>query len=228
MLDPALVDLVKKAKSNLYKSEHRHVLAYLQSRGLTISVLQEFGIGYHVGYSAYDKWHDRVIIPVHDVFGHLVGFQARAMFDYKAAKVGKFVNNTGLMKSDHCFGANIILPECIRTGWVSVAEGPMDVMAARVMGIPTVACMGASISQKQMFILACFVQSVITLANSDDAGSRMLETVELEAQNFELGHVALKMGKFGRGIKDVNNLLELVGPVKGGDALRKGILSCLK
>ena len=216
-------EMIRDAKASLFNPRHADKLAYLtEQRGFTLSAIHEFELGYHEGNGSYDRWRDRILIPVRDVFGKLVGYQGRAMFDFKEAGVGKFINNTGLVKSAHLYGGHLTLPSV--HNWLAVVEGPMDVIACRVLGIPAVAIMGSTVSERQMFIIASFVEHVVTLANSDDAGSKMLSSVEIECEKFGLRHVPLIISSVVKGAKDVDDVLVAKGLRKARRLLRRKII----
>src|SRR5918912_2134037 len=154
---------------------------YLAGRGLEEQVLREFRIGYapsawdRVSLAAqrdgfrpeelaaaglgqrgrqggiYDRFRGRIIFPLADARGRVLGFGARAL---RASQQPKYLNtseNELYHKRRQLFGLDRARGAATRTGRVVVVEGYTDVLALHQVGIPeAVAIMGTALTQEQL------------------------------------------------------------------------------
>lgn len=155
--------------------------AYLAERGLREEVLRAFRVGYapsawdrvvtgaqRDGYrpeeivaaglgqrgrqgGIYDRFRGRIIFPLADARGRVLGFGARAL---RASQQPKYLNtseNELYHKRRQLFGLDRARGAATRTGRVVVVEGYTDVLALHQVGIPeAVAIMGTALTQEQL------------------------------------------------------------------------------
>ncbi|RPI43238.1 MAG: DNA primase, partial [Betaproteobacteria bacterium] len=173
-LGEVLITAARFYKEQLKRSEA--AIAYLKRRGVTGDIAARFGLGYapsgwqslaeaFPGYSTsaqlkdaglvidaengrrYDRFRDRIMFPITDQRGNIIGFGGRAFGD--AAQDGpKYLNSpeTALFqKGQELFGL-FQARQAIRThGRVVIVEGYMDVVALHQHGIDfAVATLGTS------------------------------------------------------------------------------------
>jgi DNA primase len=149
-----------------------------------------------VSYSAknakpYDFYRNRLMIPIHDVFGRLVGFGGRAMDDYPP----KYKNSRESQlfdKSSLLFGLHRAKDAMRRGGPAIVVEGYMDALMLWQFGFHTaVACMGTALSKQHLATLSNFTSQVILLFDGDSAGQKAnLSTV---ANALEIADLNIKV-----------------------------------
>lgn len=157
--------------------------AYLAARGLTPETVERFGLGYsplawhalldHLrrqGFTleelqaaglvvvredgtAFDRFRGRLMIPIRDPQGHVIGFGARALGDEEP----KYLNSpqTALFdKSAVLFALDLARPEIRRTGVAVIVEGYFDAIMAHQAGFANVvAAMGTSLREAQLRLL---------------------------------------------------------------------------
>ncbi len=121
---------------------------YLQGRGykpddlLTAGLIIEREGGGH-----YDRFRGRLIIPIRDERGGVVGFGARALDDSPP----KYINSPqtpAFDKSTLLFGLDLAKGTIRREGLAVIAEGYMDVLTAHQHGITNVvASMGTALTE---------------------------------------------------------------------------------
>ena len=75
---------------------------YLAGRGITPEIIEKFSIGVSLpGYtSLYDKFRGRVMIPIEDARGHVVGFGGRIL--QNNAEAAKYMNTANGLINVHC------------------------------------------------------------------------------------------------------------------------------
>ena len=158
---------------------------YLASRGLSEEVLAEFRVGYspsawdrmilgarRSGYSEeeliaaglaqrgrggglYDRFRGRIMFPLADARGRVLGFGARQMGEGRGPKYLNTSENDLYHKGRQLFGIDIARKEAMKSGRFVVVEGYTDVLALHQAGIrESVAIMGTALTQEQLAELA--------------------------------------------------------------------------
>jgi DNA primase len=158
---------------------------YLASRGLSKEVLAEFRVGYspsawdrmmlgarQSGYTEeeliaaglaqrgrggglYDRFRGRIMFPLADSRGRVLGFGARQMGEGRGPKYLNTSENDLYHKGRQLFGIDIARKEAMKTARFVVVEGYTDVLALHQVGIrEAVAIMGTALTQEQLAELA--------------------------------------------------------------------------
>ncbi len=129
-------------------------------------VKREKGDGY------YDRFRNRVMFPIKDAHGRVVGFGGRAMGDASP----KYLN-TGetewFNKRQLLYALDIALPVIRKERQAIVVEGYMDAISMHAAGLQqTVASLGTAFSEQQARLLAKIADSVCFAYDSDAAGQQ--------------------------------------------------------
>lgn len=174
---------------------------YVEARGLTDETVVRFELGYsppgwertythftdqgsrvedlleaglvieREGGGAYDRFRDRLMIPIRDGRGRVIGFGARTL---DPDDVPKYLNSprTSLFdKSKTLFGLDMARPAIRRADRVVVVEGYMDVMQAHQAGHENVvAQMGTALTDTQLRQLCRYSKRIILALDPDAAG----------------------------------------------------------
>ena len=123
-----------------------------------------------------DKYWDRLIIPIHDESGLLIGFAGRDLSLEQTKKTAKWINpaNTPLYKKDKVWFALHRAKDHIRkSGEAWILEGYNDVIAWHKGDITnTIAPCGTSITDSQIRILKRYCSKVIFCFDPDIAGTK--------------------------------------------------------
>ncbi len=176
--------------------------AYLTGRGFTPDELVRAGLLVErEDGSTYDRFRDRLMIPIRDPHGATVGFGARTL---DADGVPKYINSpqTPLFdKGRLLFGLDMARDAIRREDCVVVVEGYMDVMQAHQAGFGNVvAQMGTALTEAQVRLLKRHTRRLILALDPDAAGVqatlRGLE-VAREAMDRELTPVFNPRGLVG-------------------------------
>ena len=173
-------------------------LGYLQRRGLSKQTLTRFGLGFapdswdaliramtQLGYDKrdlldaglavsnkdgriYDRFRNRVMFPIIDVRGNVIGFGGRVMDD----STPKYLNSPDTPvynKSRNVFALNIA--KTSKAGRVILTEGYMDTIALHQAGFDSaVASLGTSLTAEHAQLLARYFQQAVIAYDSDGAG----------------------------------------------------------
>ena len=145
------------------------------------------------GGGFYDKFRNRLMFPIVDVGGRIIGFGGRTLGDDPA----KYMNSpaTLLFDKSHClYGLNQARHAIGQTGTAVVVEGYTDVIMAHQFGIENVvATLGTSLTSGHAHLLRRFAKRIILLFDSDVAGraaaERALEVCLAEKIDIRLAFV---------------------------------------
>ncbi len=183
----------------LYRPEGRVALEYYHRRGYTDATIKHFGLGFAPpewdylikglrakGFKdeelvaaflaargrnggVYDVFRNRVMIPIIDIRGNVVGFGGRVLDDTKP----KYINTESTLafsKSRNLFALNFAKNEGRE---LNLCEGYMDVIAMHQAGFPnTVAALGTSFPEEQMQLIARYADKINLIFDADGAGQK--------------------------------------------------------
>lgn len=140
--------------------DHNH--AYLAERGIARETAESFGVGFFPGKGSMAG---RVVIPIHNKVGELVGYAGRAIdkTDPKyrlPAGFHKALELYSLHRAMQSGGANVAV----------VVEGFFDCMKVWQAGFPAVALMGCSLSAPQEELLVSHFSAAWLMLDGDEAG----------------------------------------------------------
>lgn len=153
------------------------LLNYLKQQGFDVTTLQKAGLVNRSHRGPGDMFRGRLMIPLMDAMGQVIGFTGRLLQDIPNAP--KYLNTpqTPLYdKSRHVFGLHLAKQAIRNEGYVVVVEGNMDVVASHQAGVKNVvATAGTAITTMHLKALGRFVDDVRLAFDQDDAGIRAAE-----------------------------------------------------
>lgn len=155
---------------------------HLRGRGFTDAELVGAGLVGQGQRGHYDRFRGRLLWPIRDSTGDVLGFGARKIFDDDRIEA-KYLNTpeTSLYKkSQVLYGIDLARREIARTKQAVVVEGYTDVMACHVAGVTTaVASCGTAFGEEHGKILRRFLLDhdefrgeIIFTFDGDDAGQK--------------------------------------------------------
>lgn len=120
----------------------------------------------------YDKYWHRIIYPIHDINGLLVGFAGRDIFgDKKAAKWINPPESELYQKNKIWFGLNRAKQSIVKTNEAYIVEGYNDVIAFHTNNVDnTIASCGTAITTTQIKILKKYCSIINFVFDDDKAG----------------------------------------------------------
>jgi DNA primase len=197
---------------------------YLAERGLERETLSEFEVGYapsawdrvltnalRSGYREqeladagliqkgrrdgyYDRFRGRIMFPLRDARGRVLGFGARAMRDNQQPKYVNSPEGPVYHKGGSLFGLNLARPHATRSEQVIVVEGYTDVLALHQAGIKnSVASMGTALTEEQVAELARVGRSVMLAFDADSSGQEAMLRVQRAAGRRHLDLKVLRL-----------------------------------
>ncbi len=189
---------------------------YLLKKGVPLDVAMEAGVvDGREGRKPVDMFRGRLLFPVHNARGQVVGFGGRLLGEELKivnAPQAKYYNspeNVFFKKGDILFHLHHAGRAAKRTGQVVLAEGYMDVMAFHRANITeAVAGMGTALTDKQIALLAAVAPRTVLAYDQDNAGQTALHksAVALLQKGANVHVLSLEEGK------DPDEYLSLKGP----------------
>jgi DNA primase len=190
-------------RAQLDTPEGARARAYLASRRFDAHTMERFGFGFAPGgrqalkaalkqfdeamlieaglriavddKEPYDRFRDRLTMPIHDARGRVIGFAARIL-DAEKKDAPKYINSpdTPLFdKGRTLFNLHRAGPASRQSGRIVVVEGQMDCIALAAAGIAeAVAPMGTALTERQLEMLWRLVETPILCFDGDAAGQR--------------------------------------------------------
>jgi DNA primase len=168
----------------------------------------------------YDRFRARIMFPLGDTRGRVLGFGARALREEQKPKYLNTSDNDVYHKGRHLYGADLARAHAARAGSVILCEGYTDVIALHQAGMPnTVGLMGTALTPEQVGELARMATTVLLALDADTAGQEaMLRASQLAARRrLELRVVSLPGGM------DPAELVQREGPEGIAAAVAKSV-----
>lgn len=147
--------------------------------------------------NVYDRFRNRLMIPIHDDRGRVVGFGARALAPDDEPKYLNSPQTPLFDKSQTLFGLNHAKTAIRDTETAVIVEGYMDVIQAHQAGYENVvAQMGTAMTESQLNLIAPrYAKNIIMALDSDDAGQnatrRSLEVARNALQADYMGKMSV-------------------------------------
>jgi len=144
---------------------------YLTEKGYTESELLEAGliVATEEG-KTHDRFRNRLLFPIKDTRGHIIGFGGRVLDD----SLPKYLNSpqTPIFdKSSSLYGINLAAPAIRQQNLAVIVEGYTDVITAHQNGFSNVvASMGTSITERQVSSLKRLTRNMVLALDADAAG----------------------------------------------------------
>jgi DNA primase len=165
-------ETIKRFGLGYSNDEWQGVINYLRKKGYKNDFLLEAGLVSKSEKSGnvYDKFRNRVMFPVFDVRGKVIGFGGRVLDDSKP----KYLNSPETMvfqKGINLYGLNFAVKNKLQEDYIIIVEGYMDLIALHQYGITNaVASLGTALTVNQVRLLRRYVNKVIISYDADVAG----------------------------------------------------------
>ena len=121
----------------------------------------------------FDRFRDRLMFPIIDVRGNIIGFGGRIM-NNKDADAAKYLNSPETLifnKRKNLFGLNYAKKSTL--GYLILVEGYMDAIALHQYGFDcAVASLGTSLTEEHATLISRYVEQVVLIYDADEAGQR--------------------------------------------------------
>ena len=146
---------------------------FARSKGFSELEIKQAGLSSNSSYRGLsDMFRGRLMIPLQDQQGRIIGFTARLLTEDKEAP--KYINTpqTPLYdKSRHIYGLHLAKESIRKGGYAVIAEGNLDVISSHQAGIrPVVATAGTALTEPHLKGLSRFTGDIRLSFDADKAG----------------------------------------------------------
>lgn len=142
---------------------------YLKNKGFEDGVIKASGMVTSVGE---DFFRDRIIIPIHNIFGKVIGFGGRLI--QSGSSLPKYINSPEtpiFKKGENLFGLWHAKSYIKEKKYVIMVEGYMDAILCYQFGFRnTVAPLGTSVTEEQLRKLKKFTNKLLLIFDGDEPG----------------------------------------------------------
>lgn len=149
------------------------LVVYAKSKGFTEAELKQTGLSaqaYRGG--TQDMFRGRIMIPLQDPQGRVIGFTARLLDD--DPKAPKYINTPQTIlydKSRHIYGLHLAKESIRKSKFVVMVEGNLDVIASHQAGVKqVVATAGTALTEPNLKALSRFTGDIRLAFDADKAG----------------------------------------------------------
>jgi DNA primase len=123
----------------------------------------------------FDRFRRRIMFPLCDLRGRVLGFGARALGEDQQPKYVNSADNDVYHKGRNLFGADVARAPAAKKGSVILAEGYTDVIALHQAGLRnTVGLMGTALTEEQVGELGRLASRVQLALDADSAGKEAM------------------------------------------------------
>ena len=151
------------------------MVRHLRAKGYTDEELKESGLVTvsKKNGNLFDRFRDRLMFPIIDVRGNVIGFGGRIM-NNKDPNAAKYLNSPETLifnKRKNLFGLNMAKKS--KLDYLILVEGYMDAIALHQHGFDcAVASLGTSLTEEHAVLLSKYTQQVVLIYDGDAAGQR--------------------------------------------------------
>lgn len=184
--------------------------SFLLKKGFELKDLVEWGLLVEKNNRIYDKFRNRLMFPIMDHQGEIVGFSGRAID--KNEKGPKYLNSPETPvynKSKLLYGLYQAKETVRKEDFAIIVEGNIDIISSYQAGVKNiVAPLGTALTEDQLKLLKRYCTKIYLSFDTDSAGQRaLLRSLEL-AEKVGLQTLAIDIGEY----QDVDEMI-----TSGGD-----------
>lgn len=178
-----------------YSKDWQGLLSHLKGLKYSESEMNSAGLLGEKNGRFYDAMAERLVFPIFDHIGKVVGFSGRALKDGSFAKYKNTQGTDIFNKSSVLFGINNLRKARIeKNNCAILVEGQMDVVALYQSGFTNaIATLGTAFNENHIKTISKFVDKIIICFDGDGAGKKAaIKSVEiLKKENFDIRVVTL-------------------------------------
>ena len=184
-LKKRLIDdkIIKEFEIGLSLNKRDLLLNLLKKKNFNNQTLVDSGLIMSSDSGMYDTYINRIMFPLYDTFGRIVGFSGRI---YNGESLSKYVNTKEtkiFKKGELLYNYHRAKNEVRHNNSIIIMEGFMDVIRAFTIGVKNVvASMGTAITKEQAILLKRLSPNIILCFDGDKAGLKATNACILELE----------------------------------------------
>ena len=165
-------DVIKNFNIGLSLSDSELCNA-LKAKGVKDDDIVSSGVAVQNGNNIYDIYKNRIMFPLYDLEGNVVGFSGRI---YNQKSESKYINTKEteiFKKGELLYNYHIAKKEARKEKNIIVVEGFMDVIRLSTIGIVNVvATMGTAVTKYQLNLIQKLAPNITLMFDGDKAGEK--------------------------------------------------------
>ena len=145
---------------------------YAKQNGYSEELLEQIGLSIKGNNGLYDRYHGRVMFPIHNLTGHVIGFGGRILTnDKKSPKYQNSPESEIYDKKQTLYGIYFAKNAIAKQDECILVEGYFDVLRMHQIGIENVvASSGTSLTMEQIRLVKRYTKNITMLYDGDAAG----------------------------------------------------------
>jgi len=145
---------------------------YAKQNGYSEELLEQIGLSIKGNNGLYDRYHGRVMFPIHSLTGRVIGFGGRILVnDKKSPKYQNSPESEIYDKKQTLYGIYFAKNAISRQDECILVEGYFDVLRMHQIGIENVvASSGTSLTMEQIRLVKRYTKNITMLYDGDAAG----------------------------------------------------------
>ena len=147
---------------------------YAKQNGYSEELLEQIGLSLKGNKGLYDRYHGRVMFPIHNLTGRVIGFGGRILVNDPEKKSPKYQNSPESEiydKKQTLYGIYFAKNAIARQDECILVEGYFDVLRMHQIGIENVvASSGTSLTMEQIRLVKRYTKNITMLYDGDSAG----------------------------------------------------------
>ena len=145
---------------------------YAKSNGYSEELLEQIGLSLKGNKGLYDRYHGRVMFPIHNLTGKVIGFGGRILTnDKKSPKYQNSPESEIYDKKNTLYGIYFAKSAISKQNECILVEGYFDVLRMHQIGIENVvASSGTSLTMEQIRLVKRYTKNITMLYDGDSAG----------------------------------------------------------
>lgn len=165
-------DIIKHFEIGLSLKDRDMLTKLLLKKNYDAKDIQRTGLSYKNDLGLTDIYYNRIMFPLYDLTGKVVGYSGRI---YDGTSTSKYINTKEteiFKKGELLYNYHRAKDECRMKNQVIIMEGFMDVIRAYTIGVKNVvATMGTAVTKQQAMLIKKMAKDVILLFDGDEAGA---------------------------------------------------------
>lgn len=215
---------IKDWRIGFVSDDWRTLYDYLAARKFTDSEIEQAGLIKRNERSFYDRFRGRIMFPIRDGAGRVVGFSGRILPENDDGKSAKYLNSPEISvfnKSRILYGFDLAKLAIKKFDYSVVVEGQMDIITCHQAGFQNVvATSGTALTPEHLTLLRRISNRVIMAFDADKAGYNAATKAWQLA--LSLG-MEVKIAEFREGKDPADMILSPGGKEKFKEALKESM-----
>lgn len=164
-------NVIKEFKIGLALNQKDTLVNLLLKKGFKEEKLEEYGLATKHQYGSSDKFYQRIMVPLFDLQGRVVGFSGRIYNDLQENKYVNTKQTVVFKKGELLYNYHRAKDIARKKNRIIVVEGYMDVIGLYKIGInEVVATMGTAVTKEQLLEIKKMAKEIYLCFDGDDAG----------------------------------------------------------